>query len=831
MIKKVLFFLFIFINVNGISQDLILVQNLKGKYGFINKYGDTIIECKFDYAENFSEGLALVKNNLQLKLIDTSGLLYDLKEYSGSQIFRHDLGEYHTGLPIIVKVWDCGYISSSGEYYLKIPYTDATSFKDGKAMVFDGDRYNIITKNGMLLNSWQPIEDQYHAIKKGKKFGYIDKNGSLVIDYKFQNAKDFHNGFAQISNGTYWALINLKGEKITDWYEKIIPYQGDLAVVYKLGNVGLINKEGKFVGQWYQQITPMEYGLYKVKKYDKYAIVNKDGYLVTQWFDEIYDFKNGFVKVKKGEKYAYLNKMGGQVIGWFDEIEEIQQGIISIKQGSQYGFYNVESFYISPLFDYLGKFVEGMAIVKKDGKFSYIDKKGNMLFPFEMDSCYNFKGGIAKVVKNDEAAYINQKGEIILGWNKVKHYLDEEPPMGIIAVKIGSSYYFETLNGRKLINDKFDYAENFSEGLALVKNNPTKLYIDKTGNTVPLSDYPKNKNLRLDLGAGHSEKPVKVTHWDCAFIDYNGDIKIDLSEYDDAASFYQGKAMVIKGDKYNYIDKKGKLQGDWIEFPDDYHAVFNKGLFGFVDKNGELVIDYKYNFASDFKNGLAKVRIGDRTTGKIAYINRHGNYQTKFYDDISDFKNNIAIATIGSKYVLIDTSGKEISLKYDKIFQFKENIARVLNDGKYSFIDIKGIQIAKYFDKAEDFVGGRAKINKYGKWGFISKNGKIVVRPDYDQVWNYQNNIAKVELDDKYAFIDLNGKLITQWFDRLYMFSEDRAVIAVGNKWGYVDINGKIIIKPIYDKTFAFNDGKAMVIKDGVMLYIDKYGNKLSTND
>jgi len=815
------------LSISGLSQNLILVRNTVGKYGFTDKSGDTIIECKFDYAENFSEGLALVKNNLQFKIIDTTGKLYDLSEYDGSQKFRHNLGEYHTGLPVIVKVWDCGYISSSGEYYLKIPYTDATSFVNGKAKVFDGENYNIITKNGMLLSSWKPIDYGYHAIKRGDKFGFIDQNGKLVIDYKYQNATDFHDGFAYIKKLNYMALINKKGEKFTDWYEKIGPFIGNVAIVYRANIVGLINKQGKFIGQWYQQITPMDFGLFKVEKYNQYAIVNQDGYLVTQWFDKIGSFKNGFVKVEKDGKYAYLNKLGGQVIGWFDKINDIKEGIITVEENGQYGFYNVESFYISPLFDYLGDFVEGYAIVGKQGKYTYINKKGEELMPFELDTCYNFKGGIAKVVKNNEAAYINTNGDVVMGWYKIKHYFNNEPPIGVYVVKIGNSYYFETLNGQKLINDKFDYAENFSEGLALVKNNPEIMYIQKDGKVVPTSQYPKNANLRLDLGVGHSGKPFEIIHWECVFIDYNGDVKIDLTEYDDAHSFNNGKAMVIRGDKYNYIDKKGKLLGDWVDYPDDYHASFKNGFFGFIDKNGKLVIDYKFNFASDFKNGMAKVRIGSNKDAKYAYINRSGKYKTKLYNELSDFDHNLAIAGLDGKYVVIDTSGKEISQIYDKIYKYREGMARVEKDGKYSFINRKGFQFSDWYENAEDFVGGRAKIKMYDKWGFVSRDGTLAVRPDYDQVWNYQNNIAKVKKDNKYAFIDLNGKLITEWFDRLYMFSEDRAVIALNNKWGYVDIYGKIVIKPKYDKAFAFNDGKAMVIKEGKMIYIDKNGTEL----
>ncbi len=299
MIKKFLILLIIAFPIFTYSQGLFLVINKLGKYGYVDKNGDTIIDCKYDYAEDFSEGLALVKNNPQYQIIDTNGILYPIEEYQKSSFFRHDMGEYHSGLPIIINKWDCYYITSGGDIFLGIPYQDAQSFKNGKAKVFDGDKYNFIAKNGLLLDKWKQKEDEYHAIKNNNKFGYIDKNGKLMIDYQFIDAFDFKDEFAQIGNGTYRAIINKKGKRISDWYEEILPFNDNLAIVKKLGNVGFINKQGRFVGKWYEKITPLNYGLYKVYKYEEYAIVNNDGYIVTQWFSKIENFQNGYVRVEK----------------------------------------------------------------------------------------------------------------------------------------------------------------------------------------------------------------------------------------------------------------------------------------------------------------------------------------------------------------------------------------------------------------------------------------------------------------------------------------------------------------------------------------------------
>lgn len=830
MLKKILIILIFSIPVISFSQGLYVVQDANGKYGFADKNDDTLILCQYDYAEEFSGGFALVKNNPQYRIMDTTGSIFPLDAYDGTARFRHDMGEHHSGLPVIVKEWECKYISSSGEVYMEIPYRDASSFIDGKAKVYDGDKFNYISKNGLLLDSWQEKTDNYHAIKHNDKFGYIDKNGKLVIDYQFVGATDFENGFALVSNGTYWAIITENGERISDWYEEIEPFEGNLALVKKLGNIGFINKQGRFVGKWYEKVEPLDFGMYKVTKYEQYAIVNNEGFLVTQWFDEIGQFQRGYVKVQKENKYAYINKIGAMSIGWYDNISDVEGDITRIINEDKYAFFNVEKFFVSEFYDYIGEFVDGIALFKKDGKYGYITKTGEIISEPQYEKASAYDAGIAQVEKNNKAAYINSAGEVVLGWLESKTYFYKEPPRGLIAVKMGRKYGFQTINGKRVISAQYDYAENFYDGLALVKNNPKEMYIDKTGQLKPLDAYPADNTLRLDWGYGHTEEPIKITVWECAYIDYNGDIVHKL-EYSDAFSFSGGKAKVVDGDKYNFIDTKGKLVGKWKEFPDDYHATFKNGKFGFVNKNGQLVIDYKFNSANDFEDGRAKVRVGNRSDGKYGYINREGEFITKMYDNLTDFNDGIAKATKEEQYAIIDTTGKEISIWYDKIDKFYENFAKVKRGEKYTFISVKGKQFNIWFDKAGTFAGGRAKVKIGDKWGFVGRNGEMAVDAKYDNAWSYENNIAKVELDDSYAFIDLNGKLITDWFERIYMFSDERAVICKDGKWGYIDINGRIVIKPIYERAFAFSEGEAVVVSNGQMIKIDKMGKYIEHNN
>ncbi|MBL4648515.1 MAG: WG repeat-containing protein, partial [Aureispira sp.] len=45
-----------------------------------------------------------------------------------------------------------------------------------------------------------------------------------------------------------------------------------------------------------------------------------------------------------------------------------------------------------------------------------------------------------------------------------------------------------------------------------------------------------------------------------------------------------------------------------------------EGKWGYIDKKGAVVIDFKYDKAAYFKNGLAKIE----EEGKAGYVNKKG---------------------------------------------------------------------------------------------------------------------------------------------------------------------------------------------------------------
>ena len=48
-------------------------------------------------------------------------------------------------------------------------------------------------------------------VRMAKKFGYVDRDGQLVIPMKYDRAEDFYNGYATVAVGTKHGVINRHG--------------------------------------------------------------------------------------------------------------------------------------------------------------------------------------------------------------------------------------------------------------------------------------------------------------------------------------------------------------------------------------------------------------------------------------------------------------------------------------------------------------------------------------------------------------------------------------------------------------------------------------------
>jgi len=128
-----------------------------------------------------------------------------------------------------------------------------------------------------------------------------------------------------------------------------------------------------------------------------------------------------------------------------------------------------------------------------------------------------------------------------------------------------------------------------------------------------------------------------------------------------------------------------------------------------------------------------------------------------------------------------------------------------------------------------------------GKVGILDEKGRKITTAKYDKYLyigeskydfraTFNEGFCSVVLNNKMGFIDKNGKEITPIeFSFVSEFTVDGlAAVNKEGKWGFVNKKGKQIVPIIYDKAFDFKKGKAMVILDKKIYFIDVKGKKIN---
>lgn len=324
-----------------------------------------------------------------------------------------------------------------------------------------------------------------------------------------------------------------------------------------------------------------------------------------------------------------------------------------------------------------------------------------------------------------------------------------------------------------------------------------------------------------NTGDTKKEKTKKVTKV--------GDLTLEL---DAALNFSDGLAPVCKNEKWGYIDNEGNVV---IDFQYDAAAPFSEGMAmvakyektGFIDTTGNLVIDCKYEDAGDegFQDGVVRVY----KDGEWGVIDKEENIIVSFgkYFRIREFKNGIAQVEgeirrdWSSESGYIDTKGNEIiSLSLDNLglkyfcedlavkSTAKYNSSNSIGETKYGYVNSKqNVVIDPKYKVAGDFSEGLAYVSEDGEnYGFIDKEGNLVIDYQFKLAQNFSNGYAMVANEDKKCgVIDTKGNLVVDYqYGYISNFSEGFACVIndindENAKCGFINTKGELVIDMVYD--------------------------------
>lgn len=313
-----------------------------------------------------------------------------------------------------------------------------------------------------------------------------------------------------------------------------------------------------------------------------------------------------------------------------------------------------------------------------------------------------------------------------------------------------------------------------------------------------------------------SLKTKDGTKW--GFINEKGEFEIQ-PDFDFALDFQKNDlATVEKDGRYGCIDRVGNVIvpikfESLIDFSEGRAAVVFQSGFHVIDEQGQILTKKSYNFISMYQEGRAMFSDIDKDGNfRYGYLNLAGEIVIPLqFETASDFKDGLAIVKIAENYfALIDQNGHLVSQFHyffvgnygDGLLTFKMGF-----NEKVGYIDLNGnVVIQPRFTSAQAFEGGLAVVNEAdeveNKYGLIDKKGRYIIKPMYNDVTILGENRVAV------------GKAI------------DREKPYIGSRFAITNWKGQLLTDFIYDHVSQFDQGIASVNESNKAYFIDRSGNR-----
>jgi hypothetical protein len=345
------------------------------------------------------------------------------------------------------------------------------------------------------------------------------------------------------------------------------------------------------------------------------------------------------------------------------------------------------------------------------------------------------------------------------------------------------------------ITPEYEWAGDFSEGLAAVKSDGLFGYINKQG---AMTIKPK-----FYFGGGFVDGHALVL------------TTPETETYDEEYNFIG---------EYGLIDKSGRIvkkfgKGITVslnyvehELPDPVTYISTESEYcTYLDTKGELLINAKFKSCGAFVSELAPVE--DLKTGKTGYINPKGDWEIKpMFVGASTFSDGLASASISSK--ISDYTTGYINMKGEWVINPQFWLAEPFSDGIARVVDCNGC--------------GKTDAYSYGKHGFIDKKGNFIIQKKYNTYvskyfadQDFHEGFTVEWLGSGWTFINKDEVPISsKRFQNVSAFRQGYALVKVNEKWGYINRAGKITVRPQFEDASLISEGYAAVKIAGLWGFI-----------
>ena len=459
-----------------------------------------------------------------------------------------------------------------------------------KGLIIEPIYYNTISYDKAFTN-------KYEAVAVDNKWGYIDDEGNKVIDFQYEEARNFSEGYAAVAKNGKFGLINDKNEVIIPFkYFNINESYGNVCELSNGELMGyyFINSKKTIEPKYLNSLNFNSQVTIGYTSPNKFDVVKNDGTILTSLTGEAdiinADMSNPELLAKQKK---FLISYGGE-----------KRGVLIVENGAILKLIPAE---------YDAVIYEGnRTILEKHGV------NGCDYYLLQDD------GSIKSVTENE--LYGEQQSNY-----------EEDLINGCIVFQNEEGYGFKDSNGKIIVKAKFENLTNFNKkGYAIYTNmDGTSGIINSKGEMVLNGDYqeiyPIDKSTDngedrfYALAEDYNQDQISLYDLDkkkiiangykdyylvdsgilvsrdnnSGIIDYDGKFIFPLTAYFDYNDYQKGYLRIKKGDKIQLADlNKKPLSNNSFdniyELNNRVRIVYDNYSYGITDSEGNIFIPCNY---------------------------------------------------------------------------------------------------------------------------------------------------------------------------------------------------------------------------------------------
>ncbi|MFN0047770.1 MAG: WG repeat-containing protein [Cytophagales bacterium] len=562
------------------------------------------------------------------------------------------------------------------------------------------------------------------------------------LKHELKKIQSIKNAQIFASKSTYWRFYSADGELITGNIEAFSVDKNLGIIISKDFVFGLIDKSGKLIAQplcteikaqdgyflgkeqnlisiknesgqlikelRYSnlQFLSKRYGVYGVDK--RFGIINLENYepITKPIYDEVSLFNDTSFLVKSGNKKGLVNfnnellipiEYASIIKDTLNFIKIARERVSNGKTTTSVGICNYKGRVLIPLiYKTIGEYTNGLFPAQNEKYWGYLNAEGQQVIPFFYDTYGKFVSGLAAVFKNGLVGIIDMKGSWVAfpEYEKVQYVNDtmwiwsRAGLSGFYSIpdKKGIPYMYEAL---QLLNGNFvRFTQSGKYGL-LATNRKTIL------------------NAEWDnIEIFEDEKIIIASRNSYFSIFYlNGNLKVFMNyPFSKFEPYRDGMAMVVQ-----------------------------KGKYGFIDRDGLLLVSTQYDEARPYSNGLAAIRIAKNW----GFVDKQEHFiANPYYDMVNDFDFGAAIVQKNGKFGLVNKQGIEtLKPQLDAITILKSGNYLLKKDGRFGIANSKGIEtINPIYKDILELKSGVFRVRLYGKYSLVDLDHKLLTTSDFDNI-------------------------------------------------------------------------------------------------